>query len=359
MVLPMCKNIFIMLILLLSNAYSVFAQNASDYFPLAPGFKWFYKTVPYDSLNSAVDSLSTVRVDSFTVNQPYNNKSANIIISKHGSKESVLNKSYSDTNYVSLESTDIWTFMNSFPGTDTLTIGLFNSFHGWYSAYRLSKPTTTSYTIYSKDTLVNYSGINTTLTHVVSAKRLPDQTISTALGDLLCKKFILNFLIKAKVSIISFSVLSIYDTVYIAPGNYIVSDIRPSADVDLSFFGQKAFYIAGCKMDIQTSIPVLSVSYENEIPNQYTMFQNYPNPFNPSTLIKYSLPFESNIRIIVFNSIGQVVKELMSGVQHSGMHELIFSSSTLPSGIYFYSILANSTDGKQSFCNTKKMILLK
>lgn len=348
-----------MLILLLSFVSSTFAQNASDYFPLIPGFKWFYKTVPYDSLNASVDSLSTVRIDSFTVNKAYNDKLASIIISKNGSTESVLNKSYSDTNYVSLESTNIWTFMSSFPGTDTLTIGLFNTFHGWYSAYRLAQPTTTPYTIYTKDTLVNYSGINTTLTHMVTAKRFPDQTISTPLGDLLCKKFILNFLIKAKVSIISFSVLSIYDTVYIAPGNYIVSDIRPSANVDLSFFGQAAFYIAGSKMEIQAPPPVLSVNHENEKPDHYTLFQNYPNPFNPSTLIKYSLPFESNVRIIVYNSIGQFVKELVSEIERSGLHQLSFSSSSLSSGIYFYSVFANSTDGKHNYSNTKKMIFLK
>ena len=355
----MCKNFFFMLTLLLSLAFSAYAQNASDYFPSAPGFKWFYKTVPYDSLNSPVDSLSFITIDSFTVNQVYVEKPANIIISKHGSNESVLNIAYSDTNYVSLESTNIWTYMNSFPGTDTLTVGLFNSFNGWFSVYRLAQPTTTSYTIYTKDTLVNYSGINTTLTHIVTAKRFPDQTITTALGDLLCKKFILNFLVKAKISFLSFSVLSIYDTVYIASGNYIVKDIRPSANVDLSFFGQTAFYIAGSNMEIQTPPSVLSVNNDNVSPVQYNLFQNYPNPFNPSTLIKYSLPFESNVRIIVYNSIGQVVKELVSEVQHSGLHELSFSASSLSSGIYFYSVFANSTDGKQNFANTKKMILLK
>ena len=359
MVLPMFKNIILLLSFLFSFSLFTFAQNASDYFPTTPGFKWFYKTVPFDSLNSPVDSLSFVTVDSFTVNQTYVDKPSNIIISKQGSKESVLHKSFADTNYVSLETSNIWTYMNSFPGTDTLTIGLFNTFNGWFSAYRLTQPTTTSYTIYTKDTLVNYSGMNTTLTHVVTAKRYPDQTVTTALGDLLCKKFILNFLIKAKISFLSFSVVSIYDTVFISPGNYIVSDIRPSANVNLSFFGQSAFYIAGSKMEIQTPPIVLSVNHDNTSPVQYNLFQNYPNPFNPSTLIKYSLPFESNVKIIIYNSIGQVVKELVSEVQHSGLHELSFSASSLSSGIYFYSVFANSTDGKQNFANTKKMILLK
>jgi hypothetical protein len=89
------------------------------------------------------------------------------------------------------------------------------------------------------------------------------------------------------------------------------------------------------------------------------LFQNYPNPFNPSTIIKYFIPSESYVRINIYNSIGQDVKELVSEVQHSGFHDLNFSSSSLSSGIYFYTVFANSTDGKQNFSNTKKMILLK
>jgi hypothetical protein len=357
--LPMCKNIFISLAMLLSLAFSANAQNASDYFPSAPGFKWFYKTVPYDSLNSPIDSLSFVTVDSFAVSQTYVDKPANIIISKHGPKESFLNKSYTDTNYVSLESTNIWKYMSSFPGTDTLTIGLFNTFNGWFSAYRLSQPVNSSYTIYTKDTVVNYNGFNTTLTHMVNAKRLTDQNTPTDIGSFLCKKFILTFSIRAKISILSFTVLTIMDTVYIAPGNYIVSEIRPSANVDLSFFGQTAFFIAGNKMDIQAPPSVQSVNHDNESPVQYNLFQNYPNPFNPSTLIKYLLPYESNVKIIVYNSIGQVIKELVSEVQQSGLHEQTFFSSSLASGVYFYAIHANSIDGKQNYSNTKKMILLK
>lgn len=355
----MFKNLYIFLSLILSSPFFTIAQNSSEYFPTTPGFKWYYTTVPYDSLNFPVDYLSSVRVDSFTVNQPFLEKPANIVISKNGMEESVLSKSYSDTNYVSIESTNIWTYMRSFPGTDSLDIGVFKVFHGWFSTYRLSQPATTSYTIYTKDTLVNFNGINTILTHSVTAKRFPDQTISTALGDMMCKKFILNYAIKAKVSVISLSVLSINDTVYIAPENYIVSDIRPSAIVDLSLFGQDAYYIAGCKMEIQAPSPVLNVYHENQSPVLYSLYQNYPNPFNPVTIIKYSLPDDSNVRMFIYNSIGQVIKELVSQVQKRGTYEMSFSSSSLSSGIYFYSILAISMDGKQKYSNTKKMILLK
>jgi peptidoglycan/xylan/chitin deacetylase (PgdA/CDA1 family) len=94
-------------------------------------------------------------------------------------------------------------------------------------------------------------------------------------------------------------------------------------------------------------------------PSSYSLDQNYPNPFNPSTRIKYSIPFESNVKVIVFNALGEVVKELTNEMKGAGTYEVSFISQGISSGVYFYSIVANSTDGKQSFRETKKMLLLK
>jgi Secretion system C-terminal sorting domain len=449
----MLKQLFIFVLLIISFSFSNYPQNASDYFPSTPGYKWFYKTIPYDSLNREIDSLSFVSIDSFTVNQIYADKPAKVQLNKMGTKETILKSSYLDTNYISLESTNIWNYISSIPGIDTLGIGFLKSLKGWYSVYRLSQTINSSYTIYTKDTIVNYSGVNTTITEAVNAKRLADQTAHTAIGNFLCKKFVLTSSIKAKVSFFTFSIVTINDTVYLAPGNYIVSDIRPSANVDLSTFGQGAFFVPGHRMDILAPPAVLNVNHENisikysagdslftvfnsgsdtlhwkskviagtswlhltdslgmgdatvrfsftkntnnslriglisvedtaawgspqiititqeqnitstegknEIPLHFTLFQNYPNPFNPSTSIKYILPFESNVKIYVYNTIGQVVKELVSELQQSGIHELSLLSSSLSSGVYFYTINANSVDGKQNYTNTKKMILLK
>src|ERR1035437_2243773 len=162
----MLKKLSIFAGLIISITFSVNAQIASDYFPSTPGFKWYSKTIPFDSLNLLVDSLSYVSIDSFAVNRDYIGKPANVIISKSGTKETVLKKSYYDTSYVFLDSTNIWNYMSSFPGIDTLSIGIFNTFNGWYSVYRLSQTINSSYTIYTKDTIVNYSGFNTTFTHV-------------------------------------------------------------------------------------------------------------------------------------------------------------------------------------------------
>ena len=98
----------------------------------------------------------------------------------------------------------------------------------------------------------------------------------------------------------------------------------------------------------------------NFIPSVYSLENNFPNPFNPSTLIRYSLPFDSNVKLTVYNSLGQiVVNELSSGFKKAGTYDINFNAYSLNSGIYFYSIQANSTDGMHSFSVTKKMILMK
>jgi len=98
---------------------------------------------------------------------------------------------------------------------------------------------------------------------------------------------------------------------------------------------------------------------EKIIPERFTLSQNYPNPFNPSTVIKYAIPFESTVNIRFYNSLGQIVREVNEGNRQSGNYEINFNSSGLASGIYFYSIIAISADGKNDFTAVKKMILLK
>jgi predicted extracellular nuclease len=91
----------------------------------------------------------------------------------------------------------------------------------------------------------------------------------------------------------------------------------------------------------------------------FKLEQNYPNPFNPTTTINYSLPFESNVKIIVYNLIGESVKELQNSVQQSGKYSIQFNGSNLPSGIYFYSLTTSSRDGLQTYQSVRKMTLLK
>ena len=97
----------------------------------------------------------------------------------------------------------------------------------------------------------------------------------------------------------------------------------------------------------------------NNLPTEFALGQNYPNPFNPSTTIKYSVPYESSVKMIVFNTLGEIVKELVSEVKATGNYEVNFNASRLSSGIYFYSLTAQPLNGGESFRSVKKVVSVK
>ncbi|HTY11513.1 MAG TPA: T9SS type A sorting domain-containing protein [Bacteroidota bacterium] len=80
--------------------------------------------------------------------------------------------------------------------------------------------------------------------------------------------------------------------------------------------------------DMITSIK----GHTNQIPNQFELSQNYPNPFNPTTTIQYSLPTRSFMTLKIYNVLGQEVQKLVEGEENTGIHEISFSASSLPSG---------------------------
>jgi len=95
------------------------------------------------------------------------------------------------------------------------------------------------------------------------------------------------------------------------------------------------------------------------VPDQFGLSQNFPNPFNPSTLIRYALPYRSAVRIQVFNVLGQLIAELVSGDQAAGYREVVWNAS-VPSGMYFYRIEAVSVANPSiRFSAVRKMLLLK
>jgi hypothetical protein len=95
------------------------------------------------------------------------------------------------------------------------------------------------------------------------------------------------------------------------------------------------------------------------IPVVYNLYQNYPNPFNPSTLIKFDLPFSSNVKIEVYNILGEKVRELMNEEKPAGYYEVNFNTTGLASGVYLYLLEAKSTDGKNEYRDVKKMMMIK
>ncbi len=100
-------------------------------------------------------------------------------------------------------------------------------------------------------------------------------------------------------------------------------------------------------------------SLSGQIPKDYEIYQNYPNPFNPTTIIRYGLPEESIVAVKIFNVLGEEVRTLFEGIKKAGYYQESFNGSRLASGIYLYTISAESTVSNKKFLQVRKMLLIK
>ena len=90
-----------------------------------------------------------------------------------------------------------------------------------------------------------------------------------------------------------------------------------------------------------------------KLPQGFILSQNYPNPFNPRTVISWQLPVSSQVRLLVYNTIGEEVTTLLSAFLTSGSHSVEWNASHLPSGVYLYRLEA------AGFVQSRKMVLMK
>ena len=110
-------------------------------------------------------------------------------------------------------------------------------------------------------------------------------------------------------------------------------------------------------LSILITIHPLSID-EASLPTEYAIHQNYPNPFNPITTLRYELPENGHVNIMIYDMLGKQVKTLINQTQDAGYRSIIWDATNdygkpVSAGIYLYQIQAGE------YISTKKMVLLK
>ncbi len=94
-------------------------------------------------------------------------------------------------------------------------------------------------------------------------------------------------------------------------------------------------------------------------PSVFAVHQNYPNPFNPSTTIKFDLPENSNVSLVVYDVLGRRVGELANGFLEAGYHSATWNASSVASGVYFARFTATDLNGSVKLSKVSKLVLAK
>ena len=89
------------------------------------------------------------------------------------------------------------------------------------------------------------------------------------------------------------------------------------------------------------------------LPTVFRLAQNYPNPFNPSTTIRFDLPQREQVKLAVYNTMGELVQILAEGILPAGTHIFTFEAAGLASGVYLYRLQAGA------FRETRKLLLMR
>ena len=109
---------------------------------------------------------------------------------------------------------------------------------------------------------------------------------------------------------------------------------------------------------IESAVQEFEFEIRSNIPKEYQLLNNYPNPFNPSTTIEFDLSVQGDIRLTIYNLLGEVVKTFADQALEPGRHTIVWkgdsnSGVAVSSGIYFYSLRTGN------FHSVKKMLLVR
>ncbi|MCH7877820.1 MAG: T9SS type A sorting domain-containing protein [candidate division Zixibacteria bacterium] len=121
----------------------------------------------------------------------------------------------------------------------------------------------------------------------------------------------------------------------------------------------KAVDYNGSRMVVEFDFATDVTDDENALlPDEFQLQQNYPNPFNPTTTIEFALPERGAVELIIYNTLGQRVRSLASGMYGAGKYSVSWDGTDnygrqVTSGVYYYRLRAGDV------VQSRKMVLLK
>ena len=112
----------------------------------------------------------------------------------------------------------------------------------------------------------------------------------------------------------------------------------------------------GVEIECECLVSVIDIGLP--APTEFALQQNYPNPFNPTTNIRYDIAEAGNVRLVIYNMLGQQVRTLVTGAQDVGRYEVMWNGQNdagqpVATGIYVYHLQAGS------YSQTYKMAFIK
>lgn len=149
-----------------------------------------------------------------------------------------------------------------------------------------------------------------------------------------------------------------YDSIS-APVNTSLFTASTGAPVSFGTDDKNELYICTFDGNIYRFKPTTVNINDSKDELGYNLEQNYPNPFNPATVIKFTVPDESSVKIEVLDALGKVVSELHDTSKPAGSFELSWDASGFSSGIYFIRMSAESKGSLKRFTRIIKTAYIK
>jgi hypothetical protein len=162
----------------------------------------------------------------------------------------------------------------------------------------------------------------------------------------------------------------VYATDWADSSTYVFSDLLEDTSLTVTLEDNSQYYwivvamdtdgfMVGSNENMPNTMVVGTLSIDGaDIPEVFALHQNYPNPFNPTTQIKYDLPEDAMVSIIIYDLMGRSIKSLVNSQQSAGYRSIQWNATNnlgepVSAGMYIYMIQAGE------FRQTKKMVLLK